>query len=127
MKKSELRQLIREVVFRKLSEVNDQMASDNSVGSDQSSDAADSNQQAANADPTLSAKQKELAKQQKNLEKLTNIVKQSESNIARREETIKKANQKDQFAKDRATRKQSPIISKINALQKDISKKTGEA
>lgn len=83
-------------------------------------------QQTTKSDPTLSTKQKELDKQKKNLETLSNVVKKSESNIAKREETIKKANLKDQLTKDKATKKQAPIISKINALQKDIAKKTGE-
>lgn len=93
----------------------------------QSSEVSSIDQKAAAADPTLVLKQKELAVQKKKLEDLTNKVKKAEANIAKREQTLKKANMKDQMEKDTSTRKQGPILKKIDSLQKDIDKKTGQS
>lgn len=111
--------MMKEVSESNLKEASDAQSTD-AAGSEQTS----AQQKAADADPTIELKKKQLDLEKKKLEDLTNIVKKSESNIAKREETIKKANQKDQYTKDKATKKQAPIISKINTLQKDIEKKS---
>lgn len=117
--------MMKEIFAQDLNEA-DEIEGDTAGGMTQDAARDGTDQQASKADPTLAIKQKQLAAEKASLDDLSNAVKKAESNIARREETVKKANQKDQLAKDKATRKQAPIISKINALQKDIEKKTGK-
>jgi len=62
----------------------------------------------------------ELAKEQKKLTDLTNHIKVLEASIAKRMDAINKANQKDERQKEMLTKRQAPVIHKIDQLKKKV-------
>ena len=81
---------------------------------------------ATSANPTVSSPDPhavELEKLQKQLDDTTNRVKTAESNIAKRMDTVNKANKRDELTKQQFTKRQGPIIRKIEQLKKKVSDK----
>jgi hypothetical protein len=69
---------------------------------------------------------KELAAQQEKLNKVSTNIKALDANIAKREEAIQKANEKDQLRKQNLTKQQGPIIRKMEQLKKKVGDNTPE-
>lgn len=63
---------------------------------------------------------KELAAQQEKLNKVSTDIKALDASIAKREEAIQKANEKDELRKQHLTKQQGPIIKKMEQLKKKV-------
>jgi len=63
----------------------------------------------------------ELEKHQKTLDSITNDIRTADANIAKRMDAVNKANRKDINRKQQLTKKQGPVVKKIEKLKRDIS------
>ena len=83
---------------------------------------------AAAANPTLTKldpaqkDQATLDDLQKKLDKTSNGIRKSDSNMAKRTDTINKANRKDELDKQRLTKQQGPIIKKMDQVKEKMKK-----
>jgi len=83
--------------------------------------------QATNAPkPSDERARKELVAQQEKLNKVSTNIKALDASIAKREETIQKANEKDELRKQQLTKQQGPIIKKLQQLKRKVSDNTPE-